>query len=475
MDLSLSRSTSLSEEDHLLPVENVEFSMSLNDMNDHEDERQVVSKPRPFAAMAVTAATRYNNSINTRIRHVRQQSGGSSVGSVDPIETDVEATMPPILSAEAAHQLYWQQWQQYYAMYGYPQYSSSPPSADGRDHQLHLQQQSPQQMGYHQQQYDTLEHHNRASDDAMGSTLPPYTNMYPAAATQSPHPQQLHYSQQQQQRQQGLVSQQQHSPSWPTNYTQSKPPSTPAHSSFPVQHRRSSSNPGISSGGGGGGGGTYQNNRSSVGISARTDRTDEASPLQLSTTPKSSNYGTALSGNSNSSSRSPKVVRHYHHLNRSHSLGRDHVDDARRQHHRSHSDFHTTTSRSGGGGSGSNNATAASRNGSALSLPRPVDPMRLSSSGGSKKRLDQTLPPPLSRTAPGSGRHHRRGSSMASSGGLSVSSMVSVVSDIRKSGTYKMHYGRMDGTRIDNVNDALSKQVAHVYLFPVHSVLQYQN
>jgi hypothetical protein len=53
--------------------------------------------------------------------------------------------------------------------------------------------------------------------------------------------------------------------------------------------------------------------------------------------------------------------------------------------------------------------------------------------------------------------------------------MVSVVSDIRKSGTYKMHYGRMDGTRIDNVNDALSKQVAHVYLFPVHSVLQYQN
>jgi hypothetical protein len=437
MDLSLSRSTSLSEEEHLLPVENVEFSMSLIDMNDHEDERQVVSKPRPVAAMAVTTATRdNNNNINTRIRHVRQQSGGSSVGSVDPIETDVEATMPPILSAEAAHQLYWQQWQQYYAMYSYPQYSSAPPPADGRDHQVHLQHQSPQQMGYHQQQYDTLEHHHRASDDAMGSTLPPYTNMYPAA-TQSPHPQQLHYSQQQQQKQQRLVSQQQHSPSWPTNYTPSKPKSTPAHSSVPVQHRRSSSNPGISAGGGGGG--AYQNIRLSVGMTARTDRSDEVSPLQLSTTPKSSNYGTALSGNSNS--RSPKVV-HDHHLNRSHSLGRDHVDAARRQQHqRSHSDFYTTTSRSGGG-SGSNNAIVASRSGSTLSLPRPVDPVRLSISGGSKKRLDHSLPPTLSRTAPGSCRHHRRGSSMASSGGLSVSSMVSVVSDIRKSGTYKMHYRR---------------------------------
>jgi hypothetical protein len=427
MDLSLSRSTSLSEEEQL-PVENVEFSLTLNN---HDDPEEQVSKPRPVTAAVVKKGNRKH--------HVRQQSGGSSIGSVDSLEAD--ETTVPIMSAAQQQQLYWQQWQQYYATYGYPHYSAT--ATEGYSPAQQQQQQPPHQVDY-QRPYDVMEHHRRASDPMGGSTLLAYgSNMYPLS--NQPHQQSQPPHQQHRQRQQGLLnqqqqSQQQYSPSWPMNHAQGTPPSTPAQSNFPVLYERSSSNPGISyAGGAGGGAATAKNNSNhrTVGISLRTDaQHDEASPLQLSITPKSGNYGTALSGgssnnnnnnNNSNNSRSPKMV---HHHDRSQSLGRGSIDAAGRHHQRSNSDVQT--SRIGGGG---NNAMPASRSGLALSLPRPAHPMRLSSS---KKRLDNT-PPPSSRPSSvgggGSGRH-RRNSSLASSGGLSVSSMVSVVSDIRKSGTY---------------------------------------
>jgi hypothetical protein len=425
MDLSLSRSTSLSEEEQL-PVENVEFAMTLGD---HDDLEGQVSKPRP-----VTAAVVRND--KNRKHHVRQQSGGSSIGSVDSLEA--EETTVPIMSAAAAQQqqLYWQQWQQYYATYGYPHYSAT--ATEGYSPAQH--QQPPHQVDY-QLPYDVIEHHRRASDPMGGSTMPAYgSNMYPLS--NQPQQQTQPRNPQQWQRQQGLLvqqqqPQQQYTPSWSTNYAQGTPPSTPAQSNFPVPYERtgSSSNPGISyTGGAGGGAATAKNNSNhrTVGISLRTDQQhDEVSPLQLGVTPKSSNYGTALSGssnNNNNKSRAPKMV---HHHNRSQSLGRGSIDAAGRHLQRSNSDVQT--SRNGGGDGSGNNAIPASRSGLAPSLPRPAQPMRLSSS---KKRLDNTPPPSSRPGAVGGGGRHRRNSSLASTGGLSVSSMVSVVSDIRKSGTY---------------------------------------